>query len=368
MPRLTTTCVIFLFVILLNSFVSFGQTPTPTPKITEEEGVIKVDSRLIVVPVSVTSTNGEPVVGLTLKDFAVTEEGKSQQIESVGNAEQVPLEIALLFDISASTDAMFHFQKETAAKFLRDVMRPDDRATIYSIGQKLNLVQQRNTAQVSIEALRSIGSTKEQTAFYDAVRQAAEQIGKNASEGRRKVILVISDGEDTNSEGILAAIWNAERKLVDTVSGPQLRQIRVKARDDAKAAEQRKVVRALQDSDAVLFAINPTGSSVQLNSMSRFGQDNMERFAKETGGTAFLPMFGAIDTPDNYQNQINMRKNSETLEKIFRQLANELRAQYLVQYYAEAEYPNNKFVKLNVSVPGRSDAKVRAREGYYAKN
>ena len=71
-----------------------AQTPTPTPKIAEDEGVIKVESRLIVVPVSVTDANGQPVQGLTKDDFRVIEEGKPQKIDSVGSADAVPLEIA----------------------------------------------------------------------------------------------------------------------------------------------------------------------------------------------------------------------------------------------------------------------------------
>jgi Ca-activated chloride channel family protein len=348
---------------------AFGQTPKPTPKITEEEGVIKVDSRLVVVPVAVTNANGEPAIGLTTKDFRVLEEGRAQVIENVGGADSTPLEIALLFDVSASTDAMFKFEQETAAKFLKDVLRPEDRATIYTIGERLNLVQARATSDASMNGIRSITPTKQQTAFYDAVRQAAVELARNTPEGRRKVLVVISDGEDTNSDAVLRAIWNAERKLVDgNISNEKLREVRVKARDTAKFAEQQRVVKAIQDADAVFYSVNPAGSSVQLNSMSRFGQDNMQKFASETGGTAFLPKFQPIDTKDPYQNQINTKANTEVLDRIFRQLTNELRAQYLVQYYSDGEYPQNKFVKLNIGLPNRSDLKIRAREGYYVKN
>jgi len=367
MNRFPNFPAVLLFVLVSLPYV-FAQAPTPTPKITEEEGVIKVDSRLVVVPVSVTNANGEPAVGLTTKDFRILEEGRPQVIENVGGAESVPLEIALLFDVSASTDAMFKFEQETAAKFLRDVLRPEDRATIYTIGERLNLVQARATSEASMNGVRSITPTKEQTAFYDAVRQASSELLRNTPEGRRKVLVVISDGEDTNSEGVLRAIWNAERKLVDNnTPGEKLREIRVKARDDAKNVEQSRVVKAIQDADAVFFSVNPAGSSIQLNSMSRFGQDNMQRFATETGGTAFLPKFQPVDTKDVYQNQINTKANTDVLERIFRQLANELRAQYLIQYYSDSDFPQNKFVKVGVALPARSDLKIRAREGYYVK-
>src|SRR5688572_937148 len=280
---------LFLFAVLgFSSTLANGQTTSPTPPPVREDEVIKVNSRLVVVPVSVTNANGEPVLGLKAENFKVREENKAQTIDNVGNAENVPLEIALLFDISASTDAMFKYEQETASKFLRDVMRAEDRATIFTVGEKGTIVQGRDTAEKSIAAIKAIIPTKEQTAFYDSVRVAAEYLQRNAPEGRRKVILLISDGEDTNSGGVLKAIWDAERKITANVQGQELKELRIRARDTAKAVEQVKVLKALQNADAVLYAINPGGGSVQLNRMAMFGQENMQKFADETGGTAFL--------------------------------------------------------------------------------
>src|SRR5689334_11813550 len=101
---------VLLSIILCTSFVSIAQTPTPTPKVDDE--VIKVSSRLVVIPVSVTDAAGQAVVGLGTKDFSILEEGKAQTLENVGSADVVPLEIALLFDVSASTDPMFRFEQE----------------------------------------------------------------------------------------------------------------------------------------------------------------------------------------------------------------------------------------------------------------
>lgn len=359
---------IFTVILGLSAASTMAQTATPTPPIKEEDQVIKVSSRLVVVPVSVTDPNGEPVLGLKAENFRITEESKPQTIDNVGNAENVPLEIVLLFDISASSDAMFKFQQETAAKFLQEVLRSEDRATIFTVGQRATLIQARETAERSAAAIKSITPTKEQTAFYDSVRAAANYLEKNSPEGRRRVILIISDGEDTNSDGVLKAIWEAERKIADSVQGQQLREIRVRARDTAKVVEQVKVLKALQNADSVLYAINPGGNSIQLNKMAVFGQENMQKFADDTGGTAFLPKFQPVETKDTMQNSVNIRKNTETLERIFRQIANELRAQYLVQYYSESEFPLNKYVKLDVGLQAPGSLKVRARQGYYVKN
>ena len=361
---------LFASVIFSLSITSLAaaQTATPTPKISEEEQVIKVDSRLVVVPVAVTDAKGEPVVGLGIKDFQVREEGRPQTIENVGDADKVPLDIALLFDISATTSPMFKFQQETAAKFLRQVMKDKDRAAIFTVGSRSTLVQPLDSADKSIASLGKIVATKEQTAFYDSVSAAVSYLQKNSPEGRRRVLLIISDGEDTNSEGVLKAIWAAERKIADNVQGEQLRSIRVKARDSAKLREQAKVLKALQDADTVFYSINPAGSSYLLNQMSVFGQENMQRFATETGGSAFLPKFAPIDTRDELANSSNMRKNTAVLEGIFRQLASELQAQYLIQYYSDGEFARDRFVKLEVGLTAPGSNKIRSRKGYFVKN
>ena len=369
--RITAGFTIFLAFIFAFSLSAVGQNPTPTPKISDDEGVIKVSSRLVVVPVSVTDTAGQPVQGLTIQDFRVAEEGRPQKIENVGNADAVPLEIVLLFDVSASTDAMFKFEQETAAKFLQDVLRPNDRATIFTIGASPILLQPRDTAEKSIAAIRTISPTKEFTAFYDSVASAAEYLRKNAPEGTRRVVVVISDGEDTNSSRIARAIQDGYRKAgskIDTLDNKALYQLTVANRNEASVKERVRILQALQNADTVFYSINPGGSSYQLNSMSQYGQETMRGFADATGGTAFLPKFTPIDTKDTLQNTSNMRKNQATLDLIFRQLANELRAQYLVQYYSESDFPLNRFVKLDVGLQNATGRHIRARQGYYVKN
>ena len=75
----------------------------------------------------------------------------------------------------------------------------------------------------------------------------------------------------------------------------------------------------------------------------------METIAEATGGTAFVP------------------ESDQDLERVFRQVAAELRGQYLLQYYANQEAPPNQFRRIQVTVPARADVRVRARQGYYPK-
>ena len=359
----------FLALLLTCFQTAFAQKPTPTPKI--DDDIIKVSSRLVVVPVSVTDPSGNPVEGLTAQDFRISEEGKPQTIENVGSADKMPLEIALLFDVSASTDKMFKFQQETAARFLKQILKPEDRATIYTIGQKPVLIQGRDVAERSIASVMSIMPTKGATAFFDTVSAAAKQLQATAPLGTRKVIVVISDGEDNFSEGLRMKQRMEESNIAAGKPDPDYKEVKkviVTAQEKTKLAERAKVLHGLHNADTVFYSINPAGSSYLLNQISVFGQENMKEFADATGGSAYLPKFLAVDTKDAYQNENNMKKNQATLELIFRQLASELRAQYLVQYYSESEFPTDKYVKLEVSVPTHGGPRVRARQGYYVKN
>src|SRR5688500_18169604 len=84
-------------------------TPTPVPPPKDEDvDVIRVSSNLVMVPVSVVDTSGQPVLRLQVVDFRVLEQGREQQLTDLGNPDQVPLDIAILFDISSSVRSEEH--------------------------------------------------------------------------------------------------------------------------------------------------------------------------------------------------------------------------------------------------------------------
>ena len=88
---------------------------------------------------------------------------------------------------------------------------------------------------------------------------------------------------------------------------------------------------------------------MKMNQISMRAETGMESIAEATGGTAFLP------------------DSDRDLERVFRQVAAELRGQYLLQYYAAADAPAGQFRRIQVTVPARNDVRVRARQGYYPK-
>ncbi len=354
----------FVFTLIAAfAFSASAQTTQPTPPVEDEGEVIKVNSRLVVVPVSILDANGQPVLGLKAEDFLLAEENKAQQIEQISDAEKVPLEIALLIDVSSSVNKIFELEKSAAAQFLQGVMRPEDRATIFLITDKPILLQTRDTAEKTSVNVRSIAQTKSSTAFYDAVTTAARYLNANSQPRSRRVILSLSDGEDNYSEitrnPTIAAYKNLD---VNKLTQKDLDQ-RANQTLKAHTRAQTVVLKSLQNADTVFYSINASGPSVKLNIASQRAQTALQQFADETGGTAFLPQFITEKNSASFE-----KRNIQILDNIFRQISAELRAQYLLQYYSEASFPDNKYVKLDVNLNNPQKLRVRARKGYFVKN
>lgn len=318
--------------------------PTPTPAPTPEDvlDVVRITSNLVMVPVSAIDNKGQPIRGLQAADFRLEEAGQPQQIAEIGNPDEVPLEIALLIDVSGSTNARFVFEKEAAANFLKQVLKPVDHLTLYLIDRTPVLKLTNASADAATTGLLSVepAADKGPTAFFDTVVAAAQYLMEKTPARHRRVILVISDGDDTYSEKIKSALGTtrAEQEAVGAEATRKLNE-RVVA----------EVQRDVQRADAVFYSINPAGNTMHLNVRTKRGQDGMHQLAEATGGNAFVP-------------------NQEgDLAAVFSQIAAELRGQYLLQYYSNSQAAGLQFRNIKVTIPAHADVQVRARQGYYPK-
>ena len=298
-----------------------NQPPISKPKVQPPQepetggDTFRISSNLVAVPVSVTNANGDPVRSLRAEDFRLEEEGQAQQLQSLGEPGKTPIELALLFDVSGSVRERFEFEKVAAIRFLREVLKPLDTATVFSIGFDPQVVSERSgSLEKAAEGVTRLQPTKEGTAFFDTVVKAARYLNDHAEAGSRRVIVVISDGEDNHSDG---------SQLTD-------------------------VQRELQRSDTLFYAINPSGPSIRLNKISTRGHNGMVTLANDTGGVAFLP------------------EQDADLERVFRQIAAELQAQYLLGYYSSNETNDGKYRRIKIQLPGQPALRIRARQGYYA--
>ena len=317
-------------------------TPTPKPLTDEDFDVVRVTSNLVMVPVAVTDATGQPFRGLKVSDFRLEEEGRLQEIAQIGDPDEVPLDIALLIDVSGSTNARFDFEKEAAARFLQRVLKPVDRANIFVIDRTPIVRQTGASAAMANTSLLSLqpASDKGPTAFFDTVIEASQFLLEKAPPRHRRVILVISDGVDNFSENIKKLIGST-REEQDAISA----DAKLRIYNRAVAEVQKEVQRA----DAVFYSINPSGNTMHLNVMTQRGQEGMHKIADSTGGTAFVP------------------ERIEDLGTVFDRIAAELRAQYLLQYYSNSQSGGTQFRRIAVAVPGQAQLRVRARQGYYPK-
>jgi len=288
--------------------------------------------------------------GLQVNDFRLEEQGRAQQISEIGNPEQVPLDIALLFDISSSVSqkGFFQFQQAAAASFLKQVLKSGDRAAVFTIADEPKLVQPLASADVAASTIVRVpaATAPVPTAFYDTVAAAAKYLVTNSADRHRRVILVISDGDDNFSSAVRDATiaeYRASQSgaMSAAASRDSLRARRSRAVND--------VQKSVQQADATFYSINPGGPSVRLNQISMAAQTAMQSIAESTGGNAFVP--GA----------------EADLERVFGEIAAELRGQYLLLYYSNLQSPAGQFRTIKVSIPAHPDYRVRARQGYYPR-
>jgi Ca-activated chloride channel family protein len=289
--------------------------PVPPP-VQEPEESIRLNSRLVMVPVSASDAQGVPVKDLKVGDIVIEEEGRPQEVVALGEPGKTPVEIALLFDVSGSTQGQFAFQQQAAVQFIKEVFKPNDAVSLFSIGLNPKMMKARTTSgEDAMSAILSIEPLKEVTAFFDSIVEAASYIDKTAEPGSRRVLVVISDGEENFSK---------KNNLTDAL-------------------------RELQKKDCLFYSINPSGGGIRLNNISLKGQSFMEAMASQTGGKAF-----------------NLGKVEE-LTWVFRQIAEELQAQYLFGYYSPDEAAKGDFKRITVRAPRRPDLRIRARQGYYVQ-
>jgi len=167
---------------------------------------MRMSVNLVLVPVVVTDLRDRPVMNLRSEDFSILEDGQRQQIEYFA-AEDAPISVGLVLDVSKSMTSKFGMERAAVNEFFRNANEQDDYFAITFADQPKLAV----TSTQSIDAIQS-GLADEApdgyTALFDAILEGRDQM-PSAPE-RRKALLIISDGVDNHSRHHLKQI----RRLV----------------------------------------------------------------------------------------------------------------------------------------------------------
>lgn len=327
------------FVVCLCFIVSSSQlaqeSKTRSQPLDEEE-VVRVETNLVSIPVSVRDRKGHFITDLRREDFLIFENGMRQEIAHFAPIEQ-PFSVSLLIDTSGSTQVRLKDIQDSAIAFI-DQLRPDDRVVPISFNNQLvalvpNLTSDRevlrtairNTrtglqANASLKKLTVRGKTYNvvyvSTRLYDAVHLASELF--NPLPGRKAIIL-FTDGFDTGSV----------------------------------VASMKSTLQEVEERDAVVYVVQYCNRCEIFDVMRRQSSiwsvnNYLEGLANRTGGRFYRA------------------KDLKKIEESFKAIAEELRRLYSLGYYPTSSVAPGDVRQVNVKV-NRKDLVVRERKTYTQK-
>jgi Ca-activated chloride channel homolog len=357
-----TICAIFLFVFFVAPFLVFTplqlvfsqsgrsqppetkkqkpdkpQIPGPPPKIRLPENdnsqkgksekdnaeTIRINSDLVNVVVSIGGKSSNGSLDLKQEDFEILEDGASQEIANFSRDADQPLKLVMLFDTSLSVTQRLNFERRAAARFFERIIRPQDRAAVFSVSTEVVVLQDfTNKIPLLIEATRQLRA-QGATSLYDGIFLASDYLKK--AEGRRVIVIVSDGGDTTSNKGLLEALAQAQK------------------------------------SDAVIFAIFTGNPWPSQNLRDLAAERALESLTGETGGEVLRPKLPTGRQPGEETDDMSLKE----LERTFASLAEQLRTQYVLGFFSTNEKRDGSFRKLSVRIK-KPDYTARARTGYYA--
>ena len=258
-----------------------------------------------------TDKHGKFVRDLNQSDFSILDDHKPPQaILNFRRETDLPLHLGLLVDVSGSVGSRFNFEQEAATSFLQHTIRTGfDKAFVMGFNSHTQMAQDFTDEYPrlywAVHKLHNGGGT----ALYDAVYRACkEKLLKDHSERPvRKAIIVVSDGEDNQSE-----------------------------------VSKAQAIEMAQRAEVIIYAISTDDSGLVMR-----GDRVLEQLAEATGGRAFFPF------------------KMKDITRSFAAIEDELRSQYVVSYKPADFDADGRYRTIQISSL-KKDVGVRARKGYFA--
>jgi Ca-activated chloride channel homolog len=308
------------------------QSAPQTSETLNDEDVVKVETNLITIPVSVYERSGVYIGGLRQSDFRIFEDGKEQEIAYFGTADQ-PFTVILLIDTSPSTSFKIEEIQSAAIAFV-DQLKTEDKVMVIEFNSGVNVLTDfTNERQKIYKAIRrtSFGGG---TSLYDAVETSLRR--KLAKVEGRKAIVLFTDGVDTSSSGAGYNSTLEQAEEADSIIFPIYYNTFLENRGIGGGG-------VMSTPPTIGF---PQGSGAPTSADYARGRGYLETLAQTTGGK----MFRAESTVGG-------------LNAAFEGIAKELRSQYSIGYYPAEEGSPGQRKQIKVRV-NRANVAVRARDSY----
>ncbi len=288
---------------------SQGQAPPPSGDITPDQDagtfVFKKQVEEVVLHATVVDQHGQLAAHLDRSAFSVFEDGLPQKIDSF-QRQDVPIAMGIVVDNSGSMRDKRNEVNQAVLNLIR-ASNPDDEVFIVNFSENSYLDQDFTSNLNLLQSALNQTSTQGATALYDAIVASARHL-KNNPHLDKKVLLVITDGQDNMSRNTLEeALQDVEQK-----SGP------------------------------TLYAIGLTGQQPP-------GRRALQQLADATGGAAYFPA------------------SLDQVSEITRQLAHDIRNQYVIAYTPHVQNTSANYhpIRVVASAPGYGELQVRTRNGIY---
>jgi Ca-activated chloride channel homolog len=181
---------------------------SPDESITDRKSDIRVDTTLVLIPVSVTDPLSRFVTGLEKENFKVYEEKVEQEVSQF-SAEDAPLSVGLVFDTSGSMGAKLQKSRQAVAQFLKTA-NPEDEFFLVQFNDRPELTVPFTPDSEELQNRLTFIESKGRTALLDGIYMAMNQMKK--ARNPRKAILLISDGGDNSSRYTESEVRNAVRE------------------------------------------------------------------------------------------------------------------------------------------------------------
>ena len=311
------------------------------PEEVSEGDVVRVNTSLVTVPVSVLDRQGRFIANLKREDFQVFENGVEQSIAYFEPAEK-PFTVALLLDTSASTHFHLNEIKDAAITFAKQ-LRPQDRVLIVSFNDEvLLLTEVTNDLHLIETVIEENVNSGNSTRLYDAVDLTIRE-RLNKIKGRKAIVL-FTDGVDTSSQQATYQSTLREVEELDALIYPiqydttdYLRAMQDAGNGSVTITTRRSGIFGTTTTQQTYNV--PLNNGIPLPGSTKADYDRADHYlhslADKTGGRLY-------QANDNTQ-----------LAQAFTRIAEELRRQYSLGYYPKTD---------NVESDGRRQIKVRVRQ------